>query len=151
MIGDKAHRQRAILDVVRRQPIHTQEELVEALRAMDHKVTQATVSRDIHELGLSREPSPGGARYAVRSTLGLRGPQVLRDFVTGVDGVQFMGVVHTPPGTANVVAFAIDQSGWPEVVGTIAGDDTVLVITTGPRARQRVEDRILARGLERSS
>ena len=65
--------------------------------------------------------------------------------------VQFMGVLHTPPGTANVVAFAIDQSGWPEVLGTIAGDDTVIVITTDARARQRVEDRILARGVELDS
>jgi transcriptional regulator of arginine metabolism len=143
VIGDKAHRQKAILDLVRSRPIHTQDELVEALRGLDHSVTQATVSRDIRELGLSREPSPSGSRYAVRSSLNVRLPQVLRDFVIAVDGVQFMAVVHTPPGTANLVAFAIDQSGWPEVIGTVAGDDSVMVVTTGDRERQAVEHRLL--------
>jgi transcriptional regulator of arginine metabolism len=145
VIGEKAHRQKAILELVRSRPIHTQEELVEALRTLDHSVTQATVSRDIRELGLSREPGPSGSRYAVRAGLNLRLPQVLRDFVSAVDGVQFMAVIHTPPGTANLVAFAIDQSGWPEVLGTVAGDDTVLVVTTDGRAREAVEDRLLAR------
>ena len=56
MIGDKAQRQRAILDLVKSRPIHTQEELVRELRRLDHPVTQATVSRDIRELGLTREP-----------------------------------------------------------------------------------------------
>ena len=139
MIGDKAHRQKAILELVKSRPIHTQDELVEALRSMDHAVTQATVSRDIRELGLSREPSPSGSRYAVRSGLNVRLPQVLRDFVSAVDGVQFMAVVHTPPGTATLVAFAIDQSGWPEVLGTVAGDDTVLVATAGERQRKLLE------------
>ncbi|HEV3233229.1 MAG TPA: arginine repressor [Candidatus Dormibacteraeota bacterium] len=148
MIGDKQHRQKAILELVRSRPIHTQDELVEALRELDHSVTQATVSRDIRELGLSREPSPSGSRYAIRSGLNVRLPQVLRDFVSAVDGVQFMAVVHTPPGTANLVAFAIDQSGWPEVLGTVAGDDTVLVVTTGEAERQLVEDRLLERGAE---
>ena len=101
------------------------------------------MSRDIRELGLSREPSPSGSRYAVRSSLNVRLPQVLRDFVVAVDGVQFMVVVHTPPGTANLVAFAIDQSGWPEVIGTVAGDDTVMVVTTGDRERKAVEHRLL--------
>ncbi len=145
MIGDKAHRQKAILELVKGRPIHTQDELVEALRSMDHAVTQATVSRDIRELGLSREPSPTGSRYAVRSGLNVRLPQVLRDFVSAVDGVHFMAVVHTPPGTATLVAFAIDQSGWPEVLGTVAGDDTVLVATTGERERKLLERRLLER------
>jgi len=145
VIGDKAHRQKAILELVKSRPIHTQDELVEALRSMDHAVTQATVSRDIRELGLSREPSPSGSRYAVRSGLNVRLPQVLRDFVSAVDGVQFMAVVHTPPGTATLVAFAIDQSGWPEVLGTVAGDDTVLVATAGERQRKLLERRLLER------
>jgi transcriptional regulator of arginine metabolism len=142
VIGDKAHRQKAILELVRGRPIHTQEELVEALRDLDHSVTQATVSRDIRELGLSREMSPSGSRYAVRSGIGMRHKEVLRDFVISIDSVQFMAVVHTPPGTANLVAFAIDQSDWPEVLGTVAGDDTVLVVAADARARRAVEDRL---------
>lgn len=148
MISDKAHRQKAILELVRSRPIHTQDELVEALRSLDHSVTQATVSRDIRELGLSREPSPSGSRYAVRSGFNVKMPQVLRDFVSAVDGVHFMAVVHTPPGTANLVAFAIDQSAWPEVLGTVAGDDTVLVVTTGEAERRAVEERLLEHGGE---
>ncbi|HXA42884.1 MAG TPA: hypothetical protein VNV65_08245 [Candidatus Solibacter sp.] len=144
MIGDKAHRQRAILELVKSRPIHTQEELVKELRRLDHPVTQATVSRDIRELGLLREPGPSGSRYAVRGGLGLRAGQVLRDFITSVDGVQFMSVVRTPPGTANLVAVAIDEAGWPEVVGTVAGDDTVLVISPDVRARRALEQRLIA-------
>ena len=142
MIGEKAHRQRAILDLVRGRAIHTQEELVNELRRQNHVVTQATVSRDIRELGLHREPGPGGSRYAVGPALGLRGAHVLRDFVNGIEGVQFMAVVHTPPGTANLVAVALDEAAWPEVLGTVAGDDTVMVVCSGARARQKVEQRL---------
>ncbi|MGI8607769.1 MAG: arginine repressor [Candidatus Dormibacteria bacterium] len=142
MIGEKGHRQRAILELVRSRPIHTQEELVNELRRQNHTVTQATVSRDIRELGLHREPGPDGSRYAVGPALGVRGTQVLRDFVTGTVGVQFIAVVHTPPGTANLVAVALDAAAWPEVVGTVAGDDTVMVVCADSRARQRVEQRL---------
>ena len=144
MIGDKAHRQRAILELVRSRPIHTQVELVQELRRLDHSVTQATVSRDIRELGLTREPGPLGSRYAARGALGLRAGQVLRDFITSVEGAQFMAVVHTPPGTANLVAVAIDEAGWPEVLGTVAGDDTVFVVSPDARRRKALEHRLLA-------
>jgi len=142
VIGEKAHRQRAILDLVRSRPIHTQDELVQELRRQNHAVTQATVSRDIRELGLHRQPGPAGSRYAVRPALGVRGTQVLRDFITETRGVQFMAVVHTPPGTANLVAVAIDEAEWPEVLGTVAGDDTVMVVCADPRARQKLEQRL---------
>jgi transcriptional regulator of arginine metabolism len=142
VIGEKGLRQRAILDLVRSRSIHTQEELVRELRSQNHTVTQATVSRDIRELGLHREPGPAGSRYAVRPALGVRGSQVLRDFITATVGVQFMAVVHTPPGTANLVAVAIDEAAWPEVMGTVAGDDTVMVVCADARARQRVEARL---------
>jgi transcriptional regulator of arginine metabolism len=144
VIGDKVHRQRAILELVKSRPIHTQEELVQALRGLAHPVTQATVSRDIRELGLTREPGPLGSRYAVRGGLGLRAGQVLRDFITSVEGVQFMAVVHTPPGTANLVAVAIDEAGWPEVLGTVAGDDTVFVISPDAPRRKALADRLLS-------
>jgi transcriptional regulator of arginine metabolism len=142
MIGAKALRQRTILDLVRNRAIHTQDELVEELRRRHHKVTQATVSRDIRELGLHRAPGPEGARYAVGTGLGARGVQVLRDFVLRVDSVQFMAVLHTPPGTANLVAYAIDEAAWPEVLGTVAGDDTVLVVTQSDKARGTMVQRL---------
>jgi transcriptional regulator of arginine metabolism len=145
MLTEKAHRHRAILDLVKTKPIHTQDELVAELHRLRHDVTQATVSRDIRELGLFREPGPNGVpRYAVRAGLGARAGQVLRDFVVAVDGVQFLAVVHTPPGTANLVAFAIDEADWREVIGTVAGDDTVLVVTASARARAAVQKRLLS-------
>jgi len=143
MIGEKTLRQRAIVELVRSRPIHTQEELVEALREQNHVATQATVSRDIRELGLTRVAGADGNRYAARNGLGARATQALRDFVTGVDGVQFMAVVHTPPGTANLVAVALDEAAWPEVVGTIAGDDTVFVACRTSAERLRLEKRLL--------
>jgi transcriptional regulator of arginine metabolism len=142
VIGEKVHRQRAILELVRSRPIHTQDELVRELRRQNHAVTQATVSRDVRELGLHREPGPAGSRYTVRPALGVRGTQVLRDFITGTAGVQFMALVHTPPGTANLVAVALDEAAWPEIVGTVAGDDTVIIVCSDARARQRVEARL---------
>ena len=142
MIGDKAHRHRAILDLVRTRPIRTQGELVRELRQQNHLVTQATVSRDIRELGLYREPGADGSRYAARPALGVRGAQVLRDFVSDISGVQFMAVLRTPPGTANLVAAASDEAAWPEVVGTVAGDDTVMVVCADARARQRLQARL---------
>jgi transcriptional regulator of arginine metabolism len=98
-------------------------------------VTQATVSRDIRELGLFRAASPDGSRYAVRAGLGARAANVLRDFVLSVEAVEFIAVLHTPPGTANLVAVALDEAGWPEVAGTVAGDDTVMVVL---RAKDQV-------------
>jgi transcriptional regulator of arginine metabolism len=148
VIADKARRQKVILELVKTRAIHTQEELVGALRQLDHPVTQATVSRDIRELGLSREPGPAGSRYAVRSGIGIHMAHVLRDFITAVDAVQFIAIVHTPPGTANLVAFAIDRSDWPEVLGTVAGDDTVLVVAADIRGRKLVEQRLLAGELD---
>ena len=144
MVGEKAHRQRAILDLVKTKPIHTQEELVGELKRLRHPVTQATVSRDIRELGLYRAPGPNGGRYAQRGGLGVRAPQVLREFVASIDVVQFMLVVHTPPGTANLVAFAIDEAGWEEVVGTVAGDDTVLVVTPSATGARKINERLQA-------
>ncbi|MHB8508232.1 MAG: arginine repressor [Candidatus Dormibacteria bacterium] len=146
MIEERASRHRAILELVKGRPIHTQEELVAELRQQNHAVTQATVSRDIRELGLYRANGPGGSRYVIRAGLGIKGNQVLRDFVGAVDAVQFMAVVHTPPGTANLVAVAIDEAAWPEVLGTVAGDDTVMVVCPSVTARKSVERRLAPHG-----
>ena len=142
----KAVRQRAILDLVRTRPIHTQGELVTALREHNHVATQATVSRDIRELGLTRVAGAGGNRYAVRSGLGSRALQALRDFVVSVEGVQFIAVIHTPPGTANLVAYALDEAAWPEVAGTVAGDDTVMVTCRSAADRARFEKKLNGAG-----
>jgi transcriptional regulator of arginine metabolism len=115
----KEDRQRAILDLVRGRPVQTQQELARALAERGFKATQATVSRDIQELGLVRT----GAGYRAGEPL-----SVISELVLSVTQVEFMVVVRTPPGTANVVARAIDESDMEGVAGTVAGDDTIIVV-----------------------
>jgi transcriptional regulator of arginine metabolism len=115
----KEDRQRAILDVVRQRPVHTQQELARALAERGFSATQATVSRDVQELGLVRT----GDGYAAG-----RSPALVSELVLSTEQVQFLLVVHTPSGTANLVARAIDETGLEGVAGTVAGDDTIIVV-----------------------
>jgi transcriptional regulator of arginine metabolism len=115
----KERRQQAILDLVRAQPVQTQHELAQALAERGHPATQATVSRDIQDLGLVRTGS--GYRIGTRVS-------VMTELVLSVTEVEFLVVVRTPPGTANVVARAIDESDLEGVAGTVAGDDTIIVV-----------------------
>jgi transcriptional regulator of arginine metabolism len=115
----KEDRQRAILDLVRQHPVHTQQELANALAERGFTATQATVSRDIQELGLIRT----GEGYRVGAPL-----SVVSELVLSLTQVQFLVVIRTPPGTANLVARAIDESELEGVVGTVAGDDTIIVV-----------------------
>jgi transcriptional regulator of arginine metabolism len=115
----KEDRQRAILDLVRQRPVQTQQELARALAERGFTATQATVSRDIQELGLVRT----GDGYAVGGA-----PALVSELVLSVVQVQFMVVVHTPSGTANLVGRAIDEAAFEGVAGTVAGDDTIIVV-----------------------
>ncbi|MFX4260957.1 arginine repressor [Pelotomaculum propionicicum] len=130
----KAGRQHKILEIIRRQHIGTQEELSSELRKSGIKVTQATVSRDIKELGLVKIPfannefyyaSPGESRLH-RSEERLK--RLLLNSVVGLDASENLIIVKTNPGGAQVVASAIDTSGWDEIIGTVGGDDTILVV-----------------------
>lgn len=141
----KTQRQAAILRVVRESRIESQDELREALAADGFVVTQATLSRDIRELGLAKLADPGGGAYyahphrgGVRPELGL----VLPALLVSVDGVGPFLVLKTASGSAGTVTEALDQAGWAEVIGTIAGDDTVLVITRNQRQRREIATRI---------
>jgi transcriptional regulator of arginine metabolism len=141
----KIQRHAAILKVVRDRRIESQDELREALAAEGFNVTQATLSRDIRELGLAKLSDPqGGAFYthphraAVRPDLA----QILPTLLVSVDGVGPFLVLKTASGSAGAVTEALDQAGWGEVMGTIAGDDTVLVITRSQRLREAVASRI---------
>jgi transcriptional regulator of arginine metabolism len=141
----KTQRHAAILRVVRERRIESQDELREALAEDGFVVTQATLSRDIRELGLAKLADPeGGAYYthphrgAVRPELG----QVLPTLLDSVDGVGPFLVLKTALGSAGAVTEALDQAGWAEIIGTIAGDDTVLVITRGQRQREDIAKRI---------
>jgi transcriptional regulator of arginine metabolism len=154
----KHERQRAILALVRSTAIRTQDELVSALGARHLDVTQATVSRDIRELGLVRVADPDGHRWVAPgdpamsaahivdddARLGSRLERVVRDHVVAVEVVDMLGVVHSRPSTAPLVAAALDQARLSEVAGTVAGDDTVLVVCRGRRAAARLEERLLS-------
>jgi len=143
----KPGRQRAILEIVGSGPVASQEELQRALAKLGFKVGQATLSRDIRELGLVKS----GEGYALPgSEVGAR--QVLppvsrlaREFVLDVRQAQNLIVVKTAVGSAQPVAAALDGEQWPEVIGTIAGDDAILIVTPDGRAARKLEHRI--RGL----
>lgn len=128
----KPQRHAAILDVVRELRISSQEMLREALSARGFEVAQATLSRDIRELGLVKVPDEqGGAVYTVPADVSDPTPtlsRLLPALYLGADGVGNLLVVKTLIGGAQPVAVAIDWEEWPEVVGTIAGDDTILLI-----------------------
>ncbi len=146
MIGPaaKPSRHRAILALVRAGVIRTQEDLVAELHRKRFPVTQATVSRDIRELGLLRVHDDAGPRYmapvaeldAEHTMQRLR--NAIREHVLGIEFVDLFGIVHTAPGCAPLVGGALDGSRFDEVAGTIAGDDTVLVIARSRPAAQRL-------------
>jgi len=117
----KEERQRTIVDLVRQRPVHTQQELANALAERGFSATQATVSRDIQELGLIRT----GEGYRVGAPL-----SVVSELILSMTTVQFLVVIRTPPGTANLVARTIDESGLEGIAGTVAGDDTIIVVLT---------------------
>ena len=129
----KAKRQALILEIVENQSIQTQEELADALREHGMVVTQATVSRDIKEMHLLKVLSEeGGYRYATmdKSEQGMneRLIRMLSDSVVDMSSANNLIVIHTLPGSAHVAGEAVDSLRWPEVLGTIAGDNTILVI-----------------------
>ncbi|ABB15734.1 MULTISPECIES: arginine repressor [Carboxydothermus] len=143
----KIRRQKKILELVEQKVIRTQEELAEALKEAGFDVTQATVSRDIKELGLVKIPfQKDSYRYALpQKTVSAASIERLKrlfaDAVSSYDQSENLIVIKTLPGAAQGVASAIDQVAFPEILGTIAGDDTILIIA---RDREQVP-KILAR------
>ena len=147
----KERRQRAILTLVATRPIHSQDELVTLLQRQGFDVTQATVSRDVKELGLVKVPikSERGEeifKYVVPSAAVnyvSRLHRAMAELVTTVEGSVNLIVMHTPPGSAMMVASSIDEAAWPEVLGTIGGDDTILVIVRSADEMPFVKQRFL--------
>ncbi len=148
----KERRQRAILTLVATRPIHSQDELVSLLERQGFEVTQATVSRDIKELGLIKVPIKGNDeeepmfKYVVPSatvSYVSRLHRVVAELVSSVDGSVNLIVLRTPPGGGMMVASAIDEAAWPEILGTIGGDDTILVILRSPDERAMIQQRFL--------
>ena len=143
----KPQRHAAILKIVQRQTVASQEQLRELLKAEGYDVTQATLSRDIGELGLAKVASPDGGSHYAASPDGGSGmrphlEQILPTMLMSLDGVGPLLVLKTSTGAAQALGLAIDGAGWHEVIGTIAGDDAVLVITRSERARRAVQVRI---------
>ena len=137
----KARRQALIREIVDTQSIQTQEELADALARHGMVVTQATVSRDIKEMHLLKVLSEeGGYRYATmdKEEQGTsdRLIRMLADSVVGMDSANNLIVIRTLPGSAHVAGEAVDSLRWSEVLGTIAGDNTILVIA---RSNEDVE------------
>lgn len=129
----KAKRQALIREIVENQSIQTQEDLAEALRQHGMVVTQATVSRDIKELHLLKVlAEDGGYRYATmdKSEQGTneRLIHMLADSVLDIQSANNLIVIHTLAGSAHVAGEAVDSLRWPEVLGTIAGDNTILIV-----------------------
>lgn len=143
----KTQRHAAILRMVRSERIASQEQLRELLKAEGFDVTQATLSRDIRELGLAKvATADGGSHYAPPPDTGAsirpQLAQLLPAMLVSMDGVGPLLVVKTPAGSAQALGLAIDGAGWGEVIGTIAGDDAILVISKSERARRAVQTRL---------
>lgn len=134
---NRRERERLILSIVDERAVGTQAELVEALAERGVEVTQATVSRDIRRIGLVKVPGRDGAyRYVAPDSLDGTGPATrealraaLREHATGIDEARGILVIHTHPGCANAVAAALDRAEPERAVATLAGDDSIFVLT----------------------
>ena len=140
----KARRLSAIRRIIEHEPVHSQEELRQRLRTMGFDVTQATLSRDIKELGLMKRSSDGAYQTAGANAHAPASPaaaavalsRALGEFLLSVDVAQQLVLMKTGPGQAQLLTIAVDRAQLPDVVGTIAGDDTILVICRDPRCAQ---------------
>ena len=143
----KSARHEKIIELIQQHDIDTQEELAARLNSAGFKVTQATVSRDIRALKLTKVAGKDGkSRYAVLSgaavELGDKYTRVLHDALTSIDVGQNMIVIRTVPGMAMGVAAALDALNWKEILGSIAGDDTVMCVARYNEQAQIVAERL---------
>ncbi|MEK3730861.1 MULTISPECIES: transcriptional regulator AhrC/ArgR [Paenibacillus] len=143
----KGQRHIKIRDIITHQDIETQDELVEALRAEGFQVTQATVSRDIKELLLIKVPTDDGRyKYSMPTDQRYNPVQKLRralvDSFVFIDRTGNLVVMKCLPGTANSVAVLLDNMEWSHVMGTISGDDTILLICRSEEDGKQVVEQI---------
>ena len=138
----KAQRQTLVLELVDREPISSQEQLRERLKARGIEVTQATLSRDIRDLGLVKRTTdgayrrPGAGETDAAPDHGAVLRRAVAEFLRRFESVQQLVVLRTDPGQAQPLAVALDRAHVPDVVGTIGGDDTILVVCRGDREAQ---------------
>ena len=146
----KFERQGVILRLIQERPLATQEELAEALRDRGFRATQATVSRDVAEMGLVKYAQGGGERaYALPTRTGQpetsadeRLASVMRDLPVSIRRAGQLLIVRATPGSAHPIAAALDRTRWPEIIGSIAGDDTVFIACSDRGAVDRVQKRL---------
>jgi len=140
-IHQSVARRAAILRIIRESTVHNQDELVKALRKQGFEATQSSVSRDLRELGVAK----AGDRYIVPADTATNDNPfaAVANFVVEVRTAgESLTVVKTTTGTAQSVAVAIDDSAWPEIVGTISGDDTIFIATQDAREQRRLRERL---------
>ncbi len=149
----KQHRQRAIRDLLEQRPIRTQQELAAALRERGFRTTQATISRDVAELGLIKVARDGVQAYAppprlveAEATGEERLRKLLRDLPFELRESGLLLLLRTLPGSAHAIAAALDRTRWPEVVGSIAGDDTIFIACPDRGALGRLRKRLAKLG-----
>ncbi|MGH3852938.1 MAG: arginine repressor, partial [Pseudonocardiaceae bacterium] len=151
----RAGRQARIAELVTHRAVRSQSELVTLLAAQGIEVTQATLSRDLDELGAVklRGVDSGAPVYVIPEDGSLVPPvaggtarltRVLAELLVSADASANLAVLRTQPGAANLLASALDRAALPDVVGTLAGDDTILVIAREPRTGAQLTERILA-------
>jgi len=153
-VTNKQVRQKAVRELVTTHAVGTQEDLRRLLVQRGVDVTQATLSRDIQELGLARISGEAGVRYVVPESLVEDDDKpllenLLPQLFSRVDGVGELVVLHTVRSGAQPIAEAIDQEEFAEVLGTIAGDDTILIVTRSVEARIALTERLRALAGER--
>lgn len=146
-MSKKRDRQSAVLQLIAGRQISSQEELKQLLAAQGWSVNQATLSRDLRDLGVVRAPSGEGVRYLLpemvvddaKPSLDSLLPQLF----SRVDGVGELIVLHTLPGGAQPIAEAVDSQGWPEVIGTLGGENTILIVCRSADARRVLTQRLV--------
>jgi transcriptional regulator of arginine metabolism len=151
----KAARQARIAALIAAQQVRSQSQLVALLAADDVEVTQTTLSRDLEDMGAVKvrrpgvgmvytvsDEAPGPILRALADATDGRVSRLAAELVISVDASANLVVVRTPPGGAHLLASAIDRSALPDVLGTVAGDDTVLLVTRDPKGGLRVADRL---------
>jgi transcriptional regulator of arginine metabolism len=149
----KSKRQQAILTLVGRERLGSQEEIRSRLSQLGLEATQSTISRDVEELGLARIHDPDGTRYVIPGQAASSPPatmlrHALAEFALSFTrGAGELLVIRTPPGAANALGEVLDRSVVPEVAGTIAGDDTILVVPREGSSARAVE-RVLSALME---
>jgi transcriptional regulator of arginine metabolism len=151
MTDTRARRQKIIADIIRREPVGSQEEVTARLSEHGLSVTQATVSRDLDQMGAVKVKRGGVLRYSLPDEIGdsdwaaARLERIMSDWVQSVEAAGNMIVMRTPPGSAHLVGLALDQAKLPEIAGTVCGDDTIFLVVRDGEDASAVAERFRAR------